>query len=365
MTSDPGKNQQMRFFAGVGYSASNGQNASPNEYDGLWSQNNPAIRIQNRVNSGLVQFFYEDPDGIGRRAMGAYADITLVNGAPTAGLPHATAHTFPAGSFGVGTATAQSQSRPLILNRPFRSVAEMSYASRGGLWKQLDFFTPESGDTALLDTFCITEAPPDSVVAGKVNLNTKQAPVLAAVLGGAYREELANRSNPLALYATSPLSAGDAGRVASKLISITSDSTNAWRGPLTSVGELVGKYVPNPGDTAGATDVYSFVEPISGTSYVYSGLSAALDSTVYTDAPVVTPAIQRLRETAIRPLAGVGQVRVWNLMFDIVAQVGRFPASASGLDNFVVEGEKRYWLHIAIDRLTGQVVDRQLELVSE
>jgi hypothetical protein len=365
MTSDPGKNQQMRFFAGVGYSASNGQNASPTEYDGLWSQNNPAIRIQNRVNTGLVQFFYEDPDGIGRRAMGAYADITLVNGAPTAGMPHATAHTYPAGSFGVGSATAQSQSRPLILNRPFRSVAEMSYASRGGLWKQLDFFTPESGDTALLDVFTINEAPEDAIVAGKVNLNTRQTPVLAALLSGAYREETASKAAPLGSYALNPLSAADSSRVASKLVSITSDSTSAWRGPLASVGDLVGKYVPNAGNTSGATDVYSFTEPISGIVYVYSGLSGALDSTVYTDAPVVTPAIQRLRETAVRPLAGVGQVRTWNLMFDVVAQVGRFSANATGLDGFTVEGEKRYWVHIAIDRLTGQVIDRQLELVSE
>ena len=31
----------------------------------------------------------------------------------------------------------------------------------------------------------------------------------------------------------------------------------------------------------------------------------------------------------------------------------------------VVEGEKRYWLHIAIDRFTGEVIDQQLEAVYE
>jgi hypothetical protein len=31
----------------------------------------------------------------------------------------------------------------------------------------------------------------------------------------------------------------------------------------------------------------------------------------------------------------------------------------------VVEGERRYWLHVAIDRYTGQVVDKQLEVVNE
>jgi hypothetical protein len=30
-----------------------------------------------------------------------------------------------------------------------------------------------------------------------------------------------------------------------------------------------------------------------------------------------------------------------------------------------VEGEKRYWLHVAIDRFTGQVIDKQIEVVNE
>ena len=33
--------------------------------------------------------------------------------------------------------------------------------------------------------------------------------------------------------------------------------------------------------------------------------------------------------------------------------------------NFVVEGEKHYWLHIAIDRFDGTIVDQQLEAVTE
>jgi len=35
------------------------------------------------------------------------------------------------------------------------------------------------------------------------------------------------------------------------------------------------------------------------------------------------------------------------------------------LSDFIVEGEKRYWLHIALDRFTGQVIDRQIEVVKE
>ncbi|HEY8966000.1 MAG TPA: hypothetical protein VIM58_06130, partial [Candidatus Methylacidiphilales bacterium] len=73
------------------------------------------------------------------------------------------------------------------------------------------------------------------------------------------------------------------------------------------------------------------------------------------------------REAAVRALAETANTRTWNLMIDLVAQSGRYPereASSSG-DPFVVEGERRYWLHIAIDRYTGEIVDQQLELVSE
>jgi hypothetical protein len=47
----------------------------------------------------------------------------------------------------------------------------------------------------------------------------------------------------------------------------------------------------------------------------------------------------------------------------VIAQSGRYPPTATGLSQFVVEGEKRYWLHIAIDRFTGEIIDQQLEAV--
>jgi hypothetical protein len=51
-------------------------------------------------------------------------------------------------------------------------------------------------------------------------------------------------------------------------------------------------------------------------------------------------------------------------------KAGRFPdqhlfAKSKRLSDFIVEGEKRYWLHIALDRFTGQVIDRQIEVVKE
>ena len=52
-------------------------------------------------------------------------------------------------------------------------------------------------------------------------------------------------------------------------------------------------------------------------------------------------------------------------MIDLIAQSGRYPPNATSLSQFVVEGEKRYWLHVAIDRFTGEVIDQQLEAVYE
>jgi hypothetical protein len=35
------------------------------------------------------------------------------------------------------------------------------------------------------------------------------------------------------------------------------------------------------------------------------------------------------------------------------------------LRDFVVEGEQRYCVHVAIDRFTGEAIDKQIEVVNE
>jgi hypothetical protein len=77
-----------------------------------------------------------------------------------------------------------------------------------------------------------------------------------------------------------------------------------------------------------------------------------------------TPKTQR--ESVARALGDVDQTRTWNLLLDVIAQTGRFPPNATSLRNgFVVNGEQRYWVHVAIDRFTGQVIDKQIEVVNE
>ena len=49
----------------------------------------------------------------------------------------------------------------------------------------------------------------------------------------------------------------------------------------------------------------------------------------------------------------------------MIARSGRYPPNANSLAGFMVEGETHYWVHVAIDRFTGQVIDKQIEVVNE
>ena len=308
---------------------------------GAFSQNDPSYSATGDIaaptysgtNYGPASApqYYADPDGVVRKAMGAYAGAA----ATTVGLPLATAYTSGT------TATSQVQSRPIVLHRPFRSVGELGYASSGTPWKNIDFFTPESGDCPLLDLFCISDmSDPSGMVAGKINLNTRQQSVIKAVVNGGYKDEQSFFSTSPS-WNLSPLSTTETQSIATALINRTT-STASGKGPLVNISDLVGRFV-------------------KGTTY--DGLSADLSSVFTPNTPSST--IQRLRDAPIRALSSCGQTRVWNLLIDVVAQTGRYPTSASGLDQFLVEGEQRYWVHVAIDRLTGQVIDKQVEVVKE
>ena len=342
-----------------------------NFFDGLLSQNNPAVKLLGG-NSTVQREYYADPDGVCRRAMGAYVPVSGTasgfgtNTTSATGLPMATAGTsFTAG---VASPSAQSRSRPMLLHRAFQSVAEMSYAFRGTPWKNIDFFTPESGDTALLDVFCVNEPPADAMVAGKVNLNTRQLPVLKAIFAGAYRDAWSILPFPPVSGVLPALDPAETQNLANTFVGITS-GTQAWQGPLTNIADLVGHYVFPPPASVTGTDVYQYTSPSTGTTYTYAGFSAALSgSNIWTSTNnnnTYSQNIQRFRESPIRPLVNCGQTRVWNLMIDVVAQTGRYPSIASSLAQFLVEGEKRYWVHLAIDRATGVIIDKQVEVVTE
>ncbi len=321
--SEPARTYKpVAYFSQVGSGASYGQGLLtiwPYPQDSGFTMGNPMHPAYFAENKPSSDERYADPDGIVRRAMGAYADSL---GSPsTTGLP---------------LATDTTNSRPYILNRPFRSVAELGAVFRGTSWKNIDFFTPESGDATLLDVFTLREnTSGDSMVAGKVSLNTRQPKVLEAILAGALKDPL-----DLSLR----LNGGEAADLAAKLVARTSGTNvDAGQGPMQNVAELVGRWVPS--------------------SSTHHGYSEDLTAPPYANSN--DPKIKRIRESAIRALAGVGQTRVWNLMIDVIAQAGRLPPAASGLDQFLVEGEQRLWVHVAIDRLTGKVIDQSVEVIRE
>ncbi len=262
---------------------------------------------------GGKKTFYADPDGVVRGADGMYFDVPSDK---TKGDPITD-----------GPATTPNQARPVVLNRPFRNVGELGYVFRDEPFKTVNFFAANSGDAALLDVFCINEPAENTggVVAGAVNLNTRNEAVLAAIIRRTIKDE-----SPAG--ATTFVSDTEVANLAAALAASTTAK------PAINPAELVARVAGDPSDPTATPAV-----PTGGTD----------------------AAFKRRRETAVRALSGVTTARVWNLLIDLVAQTGRYPAGATTLSEFVVEGEKRYWLHVAIDRFTGEVIDRQLEPVAE
>jgi hypothetical protein len=343
---------------------------------GLICQNNPSIdmssqrRFLNDPQSPVSyeNQFFADPDGVVRRGISAY--VPSAGGIPAAtpavgdpsGLPSSPSYfwsnstAYPITS---GINANESLGRPIVLNRPFRSVGEIGVVFSGTPWRNLDFTIPESGAAPLLDFLCINDtSDTKAMVSGRVNLNTRQIPVLRSLLAGAFKDEF-NPSNPVP---GGTLTAGLADAVATALVERTKGSALP-AGPLMNVSELCGSWYSRV-DAAGGT--------VNGASS-YCGFSGDPSTGGNNDLSAVLASsgteperrVERFREAAIRALAASGQTRVWNLMIDVIVQMGRYPPTATGTDQFQVEGEQRCWVHVAIDRYTGQLLDKQIEVVQE
>jgi hypothetical protein len=213
-----------------------------------------------------------------------------------------------------------------LLNRRFENVGEFGYAYSPASTTPshtLDFASSTSPDRALLDFFTYNSA---SVRAGIVNLNTRNGPVLASIIRGALLHDLGSENTPTDLVSqANALAAGQA-------IVQETTSTTAGRGPALNRADV-------------------------------ARLAAAAAAAV----PALA-ASDEAKETIARTLAEVGQARTWNLMIDVIAQTGRYaPGTANITDanKFIMEGEKRYWLHVALDREDGTVLGTQLEEVIE
>ena len=211
-----------------------------------------------------------------------------------------------------------------MLNRPFRNGGEFGYAFRTASGptptpspnpKTLDFYSAASSDAPILDLFTYNNAP---VRSGIVNLNTQNIAVITAILTGAFQAEQDIGPAP----SPSPVASPAAKTAATSIVSATTTQPALSRAEITRL------------------------------------------SSVVTNAPFT--ASEETRETIARTLAEVTQTRTWGLLIDLIAQTGRYAPGTTNLTQpFVVEGEKRCWLHVAIDRFTGEVIDQQLEVVSD
>ncbi len=139
-------------------------------------------------------YYYADPDGVVRPADGVYGNAFPAATATGDGMmlfgTSATPSGGPTANYAVGdkAGNVQHGRRPVILNRPFRSVGELGYVFRDLPFKTLDFFSPSSADGGLLDVFSITDEP--KVVAGRVNVSNASYPVLQALLSLASKKDL-------------------------------------------------------------------------------------------------------------------------------------------------------------------------------
>jgi hypothetical protein len=213
------------------------------------------------------------------------------------------------------------------LNRRFENVGEFGYAYNPAsttLSKTLDFASATSNDRGLLDFFSYNMA---GNRAGIVNLNTRNAPVLASMICGAWVQDPGDETLPSPTPAPPTILVSQADALAAAQ-AIVHETTN--NGPILTRADVprlvaaVAAARPNP----------------------FAGSDEA-------------------KQTIARTLAEIGQARTWNLMIDVIAQTGRYGPNAQALTDFIPQGEKRYWLHVALDRDDGTVLGTQLEEVIE
>jgi len=246
----------------------------------------PATLCTNTAASTSTRTGYADNDGIIRPADATYPDPSVATSGSST-------------PYYATSSAASSDYHPIILNRPFRNVAELSYAFRDLPWKSLDFFTDKSADAGLLDVFSINDGPGSiaanasfiamsplpTMTAGQINLNTTQPAVLQSILAGAIWDELDSTNS----VSKTGVTATAAPVLASNITTATSSAPLANRSQLVTRSNLPLTVLPLP----------------SGGTHNQS--------------------VKARRETVPRAISSLSQTRTWNLMIDMIAQSGTYP----------------------------------------
>ena len=228
-----------------------------------------------------------------------------------------------------------------VINRSFSTVGEFGYGidtSTAGVptFKFWDSSTtPPFQFAPVLDFFSYNPVSSAYPRAGIVNLYTRNAPVIAAMLKSALKNETLT-SPP----ATGVVSQTEANLAANAIVTATQSV-------------LAGTVSP-------AVQQTDLTRAIAGRLANVGSSAAGWTS-------------DEQKEAIARALAEMGQTRTWNLFIDVIVQTGKYAPGTTDVaqaNKFTVEGEKRYWLHIALGRDLNtdgsvDVLGTQLEEVIE
>src|SRR6266511_2504515 len=201
-----------------------------------------------------------------------------------------------------------------VISHAFSNVGELGYGidTLAAGRPTLDFSSPDFPDAPVLDFFSYNPISSAYPRAGIVNLYTRNAPVLAAMLSQTLQTDAAANVNPPSPVLSQSQAMTAATAIVQETQSILSGSTSH-----TDLTRAVAARLAARGGSA------------LGWSYTTE---------------------REKMESVARALAEMGQTRTWNLMIDVIAQTGHYAPNAQGLTDFIPEGEKRYWLHIALGR---------------
>jgi hypothetical protein len=311
-----GGNRQNDFFQILLYALFRLQCAGGGEY------NAQRLLKAFSVGSSLIDQYDSDADDLDTTLTGSnkkwqshttvieYAPNTFAYGMETSDVPYNSNANQPHRPYGAPNPNAGTQ----VINHAFTSAGELGYGivtSDPGQ-PTLDFRSASS-DAPVLDFFGYNPVSSSYPRAGIVNLNTKNASVLAAIIKGALSQD----------GATNYVGQTAATNAAQAIVTATNAEPALKRADVARLAGVAGGQI-------GSTE--------------------------------------EQKETIARALAEVAQTRTWNLFIDVITQTGKYApgtASVTEANKFTVEGEKRYWFHISLDRDDGTVLGTQLEEVIE
>jgi hypothetical protein len=218
-----------------------------------------------------------------------------------------------------GTKKSLPSFPPIVLNHGFSTSGDLGYGLKTeNAFRAVDFHSwPQvagSIDAALLDFFTYNPVDHNYPRIGIANLNTKNVSVLAAIIQSALKKDIDVSPIP-SCFPT--VSSSEATAAAQAIVSATTTQPVLNRADIVRVASVAAGAISTPACVAAGEET------------------------------------QKVAETIARALSEVTQARTWNLFIDVIAQTGRYAPGTTNLtdtNKFTVEGEKRYWLHIALGR---------------